>query len=144
MVVLLLGFEKAYDRVDLGFLEGSLSRFSFEEQWIRGVATLYRSASSHVLLAGGRGPSFNLSRSVRQGCPLAPFLFLFFVEVMCTFLVAEDVGLRGLQMPIQEEALLDAEFADDTSLYLQGHEANLVRAEHAIETFCTASGARIN
>ena len=48
------------------------------------------------------------------------------------------------QMPIREEALLDAEFADDTSLYLQGHEANLVRAERAIEMFCTALGARIN
>lgn len=42
------------------------------------------------------------------------------------------------------DELLDAKFADDTSLYLQGHEANLIRAEGAIETFCTASGALIN
>ena len=112
-------FEKAYDQIDWGFLEGTLSRFGFEEeQWIRGIAALYRSASSQVLLAGGRGPNFDLSRSMRQGCPLAPFLFLFFAEVMCTFLATEDVGLGGLQMPIQEEALLDAKFADATSLYL--------------------------
>ena len=96
LAVLLLDLEKAYDRVDWGFLEGSLSRFGFEDQWIRGVAALYRSASSQVLLAGGGGPSFDLSRSVRQGCPLALFLFLFFAEVMCIYLAAEDVGLRGL------------------------------------------------
>ena len=94
LAVLLLDFEKAYDRVDWGFLEGSLSRFGFEDQWIRGVAALYRSASSQVLLAGGRGPSFDLSRSVRQGCPLAPFLCLFFAEVMCIYL-ATRLSLAG-------------------------------------------------
>ena len=46
LAVLLLGFEKAYDRVDWGFLEGTLSHFGFEEQWIRGIAALYRSAST--------------------------------------------------------------------------------------------------
>ena len=110
----------------------------------RDCRSLPFSEQSQVLLAGGRGPNFTLSRSVRQGCPLAPFLFLFFAEVMCILLAAEDVGLWGLQMPIHEEALLDAEFADDTNLYLEGHEANVARAEHAIETFCAASSARIN
>ena len=71
-----------------------------------------------MLLVGGRGPSFGLSGLVRQGCPLAPFLFSFFVEVMCIFFAAKDVGLWGLHMPIREEARLDAEFADNTSLYL--------------------------
>ena len=51
MAILLLDFEKAYDRVDWSFLEGTLARFGFEE-WIRGVATLYRTASSQVLMAG--------------------------------------------------------------------------------------------
>ena len=115
MAVLLLDFKKAYDRVDWGFLEGSLSQFGFEDQWIRGVAALYRSASSQVLLVGGRGPSFDLSHSVRQGCPLAPFLFLLFAKVMCIFLATQDVGLQDLQMPICKEALLDAKFANNTS-----------------------------
>ena len=42
MAILLLDFEKAYNRVDWSFLEGTLARFGFEEQWIRGVAALYR------------------------------------------------------------------------------------------------------
>lgn len=96
LVVLLLDFEKAYDRVDWGFLEGTLSRFGFEDAWIRGISALYTTACSQVLMAGGRGPSFALSRSVRQGCPLAPFLFLFFVEAMSIYLAAEEVGLRCL------------------------------------------------
>ncbi|MCO5568395.1 hypothetical protein L7F22_022094 [Adiantum nelumboides] len=53
-------------------------------------------------------------------------------------------GLRGLQLLVRGEELLDSEFADDTSLYLHGQEANLVSAEQALQTFCIASRALIN
>ena len=59
-------------------------------------------------------------------------------------MTAAKVGLRGLQLPIRGEELLDSEFADDTGLYLHGQEANLERAEQALHTFCIASGALIN
>ena len=65
LTVLLLDFEKAYDRVDWGFLEGTLIQFGFDLQWVKGIASLYSSASSRVLLAGDKGMSFQLSRSVR-------------------------------------------------------------------------------
>ena len=95
-------------------------------------------------MARGRSPVFELLRSVRQGCPFAPFLFLFFAETLSVYLRAEGVGLIGLQMLIRGEELLDAAFANDTSLYLHGQEAKLRRAECAIESFCAASGAKIN
>ena len=68
----MLDFEKAYDKVDWDFLEVVLSRLGFPFAWIKGVSTLYMHASSSVLFAGGYGPLFPISRSVRQGCPLAP------------------------------------------------------------------------
>ena len=97
-----------------------------------------------MLLVGDRGDRFSITRSVRQGCPLAPTLFLFFAEAMSSFLVAQETGLQGLRLPIREEALLDAEFADDTAMYLAGHEDNLARFQAALEVFCDASGAKIN
>ena len=100
LAILLLDFEKAYDRMDWDLLEGTLNQFGFEDSWIRGVAGLYWCATSQVLLARGWGPSFNLSRSIRQGCPLALFLFLFFAETMSVYLTTKEFGLRGLQMPI--------------------------------------------
>ena len=144
LAILLLDFEKAYDRVDWGFLEGTLSRFGFADEWIRGVSALYSCASSKVLLAGGKGASFKLSRSVRQGCPLAPFLFLFFAEAMSIYLTATTTGLQGLSLPVTGEEILDAEFADDIGLFLKGTKSNLQQAEMAIDTFCKASGAKIN
>ena len=121
-----------------------MGRMGFPLGWIRGVSALYRSAHSQVLLAGDRGERFALSRSVRQGCPLAPTLFLFFAEAMSSYLGSQRVGLKGLRLPLQEEELLDAEFADDTAVYLQGREANLVCFQEALERFCDALGAKIN
>ena len=115
-------------------------RMEFEPQWVRGVAALYSSAHNQVLIGGARGERFALSRSVRHGCPLAPFLFLFFAEAMSSYLAARDVGLQGLSLPIREEELLDAEFADDTAMFLRGCAANLTRFQHALECFCLASG----
>ena len=40
LVVLLSYFEKAYDRVNWGFMEGSFMRLSFLVQWSRVVASL--------------------------------------------------------------------------------------------------------
>eukprot|EP00250_Pteridium_aquilinum_P022375 c25362_g1_i1 orf=3-2321(-) len=144
MAVLLLDFEKAYGRVDWAFLEGTLERLGFPLRWIRGVSSLYSSAHSRVMVGGGMGERFPLSRSVRQGCPLAPTLFLFFAEAMSSFLAAQHTGLQGLRLPIREEELLDSEFADDTAVYLRGSLMNLQSFQLAIETFCTASGSKIN
>ena len=95
-------------------------------------------------MAGDRGDLFPISRSVRQGCPLAPTLFLFFAEAMSSFLGDQGTGLQGLRLPIREDDLLDAEFADDTAVFLAGQEENLSRFQDALELFCDASGAKIN
>ena len=144
LAVILLDFEKAYDRVDWMFLEGTLQRFGFSENWIKGMAALYRMAHSRVMLAGEYGPRFRIERSVRQGCPLAPFLFLFVAEAMHVFLTSQEAGLQGIRLPITLHELVDVEFADDTALYMHGSLQNLKRLELGLQTFCKASGAKIN
>ncbi|MCO5580746.1 hypothetical protein L7F22_034616 [Adiantum nelumboides] len=145
LAILLLDFKKAYDRVDWGFLEGSLSRMGFPQAWIRGVSALYRSASSSVTIGGHVGSRFELSRSVRQGCPLAPYLFLFVAEAMSDFIRVHQPALRGLLMPVSDEPeLIDQEYADDTLLFLHYTLDVLDIIRFALERFCVASGARIN
>jgi hypothetical protein len=122
----------------------TLLKFGFDEKWIRGVVALYSSASIKILLTGEKGPSFSISRSVRQGCPLAPYVFLFFAEAMSCYLNHQGTGVKGIQIPPMVQDLVDVEFADDTRLYLRGSLENLVRTELAINVFCQASGARIN
>ena len=94
----------------------------FSNRWVKAVSSLYSSATSKVMMVRGKGSSFRLSRSIRQGCPMAPYLFLLFVEMMSSFLIAKSVGLHGLQLPQATKAMLDAEFADNTTLYMKGRK----------------------
>jgi hypothetical protein len=144
LAILHLDFEKAYNRVNWTFLRKCLSKLGFSPSWIRGIFALFSSARNRVLIAGRKGPFIQLSRSVRQGCPFAPFLFLFFAEALHMYLTAANINLQGLRLPLQEGSLLDAEFANDTGLYLDGNLENLSRVENALEIFCQGSGALIN
>ncbi|MCO5614063.1 hypothetical protein L7F22_068344 [Adiantum nelumboides] len=115
--IMLLDFEKAYDRVDWGFLEGTLHRMGFPDAWIQGIFALYRSSSAAVTIGGHVGRTFALSRLVRQGCPLAPYLFLFFAETMASYLRGRTPQFRGLHMRERvecAESLLEAGVPVDT------------------------------
>ncbi|MCO5550170.1 hypothetical protein L7F22_032705 [Adiantum nelumboides] len=124
---------------------GSLIRMGFPQAWIRGVSALYRSASSSVTIGGHVGRRFQLSRSVRQGCPLASYLFPFVAEAMSDFFRVHQPALRGLLMPVFDEPdLIDQEYADDTLLFLHYTPDVLDMIRYELEWFCGASGARIN
>ena len=144
LAILLLDFEKAYDKVDWDFLEAVLLKLGFPCAWIKGVSALYRHASSSVLFSGGYGTLFPISRSVRQGCPLAPFLFILFGEALSSFLRSSTVAIQALALPIENSTVLDAEFADDIALYIHGDVSNLDRVQNALQTFSDATGASLN
>ena len=61
LAILQFDFEKAYDRVVWSFLEGAMQKMGFANRWINGVSSLYKSATSKVMVAGGKGPTFKLS-----------------------------------------------------------------------------------
>jgi hypothetical protein len=142
-VLLLLNFEKAFDRIEWGFLFKALERLGFSQTWVHWVTSLYRDATSTIILNGTLGPDFKLERSVRQGCPLAPYLFILAIDILGYMLADPKYGVEGLALP-RGGQIRDQTFVDDTALYLQGSPANLGRARDVLQTFCNASGAKVN
>jgi hypothetical protein len=143
LVILLLDFEKAYDRVNWTFLQSAMKKQGFSGTWIKWTTTLYEGAHTSVLVNGQPGEEFEMERGIRQGCPLAPYLYLFVADVLGHMINDAIHGVEGLTIPdgtILQEAL----FADDTNLYLKGSALNLECASRVLERFCTASGAKIN
>lgn len=115
----------------------------FSDHWVNLIMSLYSEASATVLLNGQPGSTFKLQRLVRQGCPLAPYLYILVADVLGHMLDDEFRGLKGLTLPDGSSAS-NSMFADDTALYLVGETANLNTAMGILNLFCTASGAKLN
>ena len=141
--MLLLDFEKAYDRVNWTFLRQVMAKMGFHEGWIDQVMALNENASATVIVNGEQSKAFRLQRSVRQGCPLAPYLFLLTVDVLGQMLQHPACGVKGLKLP-DNTSITNQMFADDTLLFLDGTRDNMDRALTVINRFGAASGAKLN
>jgi hypothetical protein len=143
LVLLLLDFEKAFDRIEWSFLFEALAKLGFCPQWIRWVGSVYRLASSAIKLNGVEGSTFPLTGSVRQGCPLSPYFFILATDVLSHMLDDHRFGVEGLALPGGGN-FMDQTFTDDTTFYLQGTRSNMERTQKVLGIFCKVFGAKIN
>ena len=90
-------FEKAYDSVDLHYLDVVMVKMNFPTLWRKWISECVGSATTSVLMNGSPTEEFPLERGLRQGDHLSLFLFLLAAEglnVLMTSLV--NVGMyRG-------------------------------------------------
>ena len=126
LVVLLLDFEKAYDRVDWCFLEEVMLQLGFPMAWVVAVRALYKNVSSSVYVVGEVDAPFSISRSVRQGCPLTPSLYLLIVEAFHVYSNNHALRIKGLQWGFDNKQVPNNEFVDDTTLYVDGDNVQCV------------------
>ncbi len=99
LVLLLLDFEKTFDRIEWGFLFPTLSKLGFCPTWIRWISSLYWLASSLVKVNGELGEDFRLTRPVKQGYLLAPYLFILATNVLGHMLDDPKHEIKGLHLP---------------------------------------------
>lgn len=103
-----LDFSRAYDKVDWGFLFAAMSKLGFPIPFLNMVRLLFRDASNHVNVNGRLSPAFEIKRGVRQGCFLAPYLFLIASEAL-NALVKQQVALRlirGISLPFDRSQVM--------------------------------------
>jgi len=110
------------------------------------VQMLLQDASASVLINGQISSSFAIQRGVRQGCPLAPYLFLLVGEA---FNVAAKENQRlgkiqGIQLPESEDRQLLFQYANDNGVSILGQEIFLKNTVDLIHRFGSTSGLIIN
>ncbi|CAI5975628.1 unnamed protein product [Closterium sp. NIES-65] len=98
--MLLVDFQKSFDSVSRDFLFQVLRKMGFLEQYVGWIEGLHENTTTKLLVNGWLGEGLNVVSGVRQGCPLAPYLFLCAVEPLAQEVEREKLGLskKGQQL----------------------------------------------
>ncbi|GAU23391.1 hypothetical protein TSUD_334390 [Trifolium subterraneum] len=139
-------FEKAYDSVDWGFLEYMLRRFGFCEVWIGWMRACIFGGNLSVLVNGSPTGEINIQRGLKQGDPLAPFLFLLVAEGLEGVMRrAGDLDLfKGFTIRRGGPTISHLQYADDTLCIGEASVENLWTLKAILRGFELASGLRVN
>ncbi|CAI5476487.1 unnamed protein product [Closterium sp. Yama58-4] len=136
--LLLVDFRKAFDSVSRGFLFTVLEKMGFPPRFVGWIRGLHENTRTSLLVNGWIGEAVEVVSGVRQGCPLAPYLFLCAVEPL-----AQEAANRRIGISEGDQRLAYLGYANDTSLILEGEE-QIVAAEKLLEEFAGESGLATN
>lgn len=97
---------------------------------------LYKNIDSSGILYPNTTKRFSVMRSVHQGCPISPFLFLLVVELLSLHIRNSHI-IKGLSIFGKEIRV--TQLADDTALFLSDKH-QIENAIILIDQFSASSG----
>ena len=139
-------FSKAYDSIDWRFLWNVLWRRGFPKMWIRWVKQCVTTFSFAILVTGRpQGRWIHPQRGIRQGCPLAPLLFILATKALavCTLQLCSRGHIAGSQSPSIPGGIPLLQYADDTTFFIQGSWAAAHTLSVMMDIFSDFSGLRL-
>ncbi len=140
-VVVSLDAEKAFDRVEWGYLFFILKRFGFGPKYVNWIQLLYSTPKVSVITNKVRSQFFPILRGTRQGCPLNPLLFALAKEPLSIMLKSLQ-SIKGIdRMGIEHRVSL---YADDMLLYISNPVENVPKIVQNLSTFSNFSGYKFN
>lgn len=140
-VLVMIDFEKAFDSVSWKFIKDTLQYFNFGPYFCSWITTFHYNAVSCVTQAGFLSNFFKLGRGCRQGDPLSPYIFLLCAEILA-IKIKNNRSIKGIL--INNTEYLMSQYADDTSIILDGSEVSLRETLKELDEFYKLSGLKIN
>ena len=139
-LMIFIDFRKAFDTLEWNFLLNCLDAFNFGHEFKRWISTFYKNIQSSVKNNGLSSDYFNLTRGVRQGDPLSPYLFLLAVQILA-IAIRENKEIKGIVIDKQETKLL--QYVDDTTAVLSDTES-ADKLFQLLDKFKKVSGLKVN
>ncbi|GJT03373.1 RNA-directed DNA polymerase, eukaryota, reverse transcriptase zinc-binding domain protein [Tanacetum coccineum] len=113
-MLLKFDFEKAFDRVNWGFLDDILAQMGFGNVWRKWIHGCLDSAYTFILVNGSPTKEFKISRGVGQEDPLSPFLFIIVAEALHVALYEAEINSIFKGITIGRDFIIShLQYADD-------------------------------
>ena len=140
-LMVLIDFEKAFDSVSWSFMEKCLNFYNFKHDIINWIKTFYKNIKSTVLVNNDPTSWFKIERGCRQGDPISPYIFLLCGEILA-HMVRQNKNIKGYF--ISDTEIKISQYADDTSLFLDGSEKSFKTCIQTIMEYAKYSGLAMN
>ncbi|GJY87143.1 RNA-directed DNA polymerase, eukaryota, partial [Tanacetum coccineum] len=144
-MVFKVDFAKAYDSVRWDYLEAVLISFGFGAKWVAWIRGCLLSSKASVLVNGSPTKEFQFFRGLKQGDPLAPFLFILVMESLhLSFSRLIDAGMFvGIKLD-STTTLSHLFYADDAIFIGEWSQSNLSCILNMLHCFSLISGLSLN
>ena len=136
-MALKIDLEKAFDKLEWGFIKHILSFFNFLSDWIELIISCISTSSLSFLVNGECLIYFLPSRGIRQGDPLSPYTSFFAWNTLPNSSFVRSTRTHGQELELRETAQPFLIFAKAT-------KRNYLTIKNTFNKFYFLSGQKIN
>ncbi|XP_071726630.1 uncharacterized mitochondrial protein AtMg01250-like [Rutidosis leptorrhynchoides] len=118
----------------------------FREKWRKWIFACLSSSSISILVNGSPTSEFNISRGIRQGDPLSPFLFLLAAEMLNIFAKSDtEKGLlKGVEIGRDKILVSHLQYADAIIFLGEWSRSIVYSLRNLLQCYELVSGLKVN
>lgn len=143
--ILKIDLQKAYDCIDWGFIRCLLARIGLRAEMICWIMACIEGVNYAININGIPSPYFTVERGLRQGCPLAPIIFILAMNTLSLHINKAVADQRCIPISISRHISLSHNlFVDDVLLCAMLQRASWACLFDILINFQKATGLVIN
>lgn len=137
---------KAYDRLELSFLEETMGQIGFNEKGIQWIMQCVTTVSYSMLVNGVPKGFIRPTRGIRQGDPLSPYLFILCAEVFSHMMnmAEKKKKLQGIKISNRIPNITHLLFADDSLFFTLANDKSCKAIKEVLSKYEAVSGQAVN
>ena len=139
--------EKAYDKLEWEFIKVILTKKGFHLKWIDWVMECITTVSYSILINDSPEGKIQLTRGIRKGDPLSPYIFILCVEFLGRELAKHSENPRNhLGIPSHQNGpkIHFLMFADDYVIFAKASHIACNNINKILHNFCALTGQLVN